>query len=164
MTIEWLEENWLDESIVQIQDGETIYSGYDNASMSPQQLAYDYADFSEDETSRTVMVRRVDSMNGFGQWVGPYTIPQPPPLTTLPWNGGNPTVGEIPMAHVVDDGASFNAINPQDWTPAQIAADYGSGFVEGTEVQVCENRTPHQITARVVYPSGPGAWETFTVP
>lgn len=164
MTIEWLAEDWLNEPIVQVDDNGTIWSAY-NEGLTLQQVANDYGDQSENETTRTVMVRQADETGGFTAWAGPFTIPYvaPPPLTTLAWNGGNPTAGPIPRAHVVDDGGSVNALSPDEWSLQQIADDYANGYVEGTEVYICENRSPHSITVRLVSENGNTAFESFAI-
>jgi hypothetical protein len=162
MPIDWIEEDWLDDPIVQVNDG-GIRSGYNETGLSLAQAAADYAAHSPDKSPRQISVRQADA-NGHSNWQT-FDI-NAPPLERLAWNQGWPAPrGGIQYADVLDNGIHFNAANPEQWTLEEIKDDYGSGFVEGTEVLVCENRTPHQVMVRVVSEAeGNGEWQEFTVP
>ena len=165
MTIEWLEEDWLAGPIVQVNDDSTIYSAFLGEALTLQQIAADYGAQSANQTTRQVTVRQVDATNGFGAWQE-FTVPYvpPPPLETLAWNQGWPPATEIPYADVLDDNTHYNAPNPEGWTLDEIAEDYANGFVEGTNVHICENRTSHEVQVREVSAAaGNGPWEYKTV-
>lgn len=168
MAIEWLEEDWLDQPIVQVDDGGTIFSGYNEEGKTLQQVAADYGDQSANQDTRTVQVRQVDASGGFGAWQS-FTVPYvpPPPLEHLDWRQSWPTAEETPWVDVVDNGTHYSAPNPEGWDLERAATDYGVAPVPGYEppTPVCENREPHEITIREVSAAaGNGPFSTFTVP
>ena len=146
--------------VLKIVDGMQTYYRENTEPLTLLQALQDYDAQSEDTNVRTVQVSELVLGQG-GQ----------PESTTLPipdepeWNQGWPTSELIPRFHVVDNGASFNAINAGDMSLQEGAEHYGNAFVVGTEVHVCENREPHDVTIRLVSSGGGnGPESTFTVP
>jgi hypothetical protein len=156
--MEWDEENWFEDPIVIVQDGSAVFSAYNTEALTLAQVAEDYGDESANQESREITVRQIDE-SGVGTWQT-FTVPvvPPPPLENLSWNQGWPPATEIPYADVLDDNTHFNAPNPEGWTLARCAADYGNSYA-------CENKTPHEVQIREVSAAqGNGAWQTETVP
>lgn len=158
--MEWTETAPQPTPVLHILDGSTSFYAVNTEELSLMQAMLDYDAQSENTSPRTAQVR-VLTLGEAGQAEScSLPIPEEPD-----WNQGWPTSEMIPRFHVVDNSTSYNALNPQGLTLEQGAAHYGNAYLAGTEIFVCENREPHEITIREVSASlGNGPASPFTVP
>lgn len=151
-------ENALSWPFAEVIDGQQHFVGTAPEERTLQQIAEDYATWANNAEPRDITVRIATDVSGVGAWSN-FTLPivPPPPLENLAWNQGWPQYNGIPCVDVVDDSTHFWAVNPDGWSLARAAADYGASYA-------CGNTVPHEVQVREISSGGNGEFSPFTVP
>jgi len=158
--MEWTQTAPQPTPVIEIQDGGFSYYATNTGSATLTQAIIDYAGQSTNESPRTVQVR--DLTLGAAGTTEACSVPIP---EEPEWNQGWPGTELIAKFHVVDNGNNFNAMNPTAMSLEDGAAHYAAALWPDSEIFVCENREPHEITIREVSSgAGNGEWSAFTVP